>query len=77
MLDVFQARSLDPRIKVWRITSPTDEMFANAASESLAQYFIYLVCCASTDAYRTQFLLVKVPVNYFSVQILELLNGAR
>jgi len=47
-------------MEVLTVTWPGDEIFANASSDPLFQYFIYLIGCPVSYSYGGHFLAIKL-----------------
>ena len=62
MLDILYSYCRDPRVELVTVTLPADENFPNSTSDSLVQYFIYLISRPNFDTYVSQFLLVKLVI---------------
>ena len=67
MLDILHTRWSDPLVEVLSVPSPANEIYTNAMSDSLVQYFIYLISPPTGDAYGGQFLMVKLDINAHAI----------
>jgi len=59
-LNILQTSCRLPSFKVLTVTSPADEIFTNASSNALAQYFIYLIGGPVSYVYGGHSLAVKL-----------------
>ena len=66
--DILQASCRHPRVEVLTVTSPAEGIFANATSDPLVQYFIYLIECPVSYSYGSQFLAIKLAVNWCAIK---------
>ena len=62
MLDILHTCCRDPRVKVPTVNLPAEENFPNNASDSIVQYFIYLISRPTGDMNGGQFLLLKLAI---------------
>jgi len=62
MSDILHTICGYPRVNFSTVPSPAYEIYTNAASDSLVQYFIYLISRPAGDVYGGQFLLLKLDI---------------
>jgi len=72
--NIFHTGCGYPRVEKTRISSPPDQIFWNALSVPLLQYFIYVVHVSFRDSNRCQFLCIKLPINRCFVQIFQFVD---
>ena len=66
-LDILHASRRHSKVEVLTVTSPTDEIFTNVASDSLVQYFIHLIGGPDSYSYGGQFLAIKLAVDWRAI----------
>jgi len=65
--DILHASCRHPTVDVLTVTSPADEIFGNAESDPLVQYFVYLIGGPVSYSYGGQFLAIKLAVDWYAI----------